>query len=342
MSHNINFNALRGSYSFVSRKEKAWHGLGQVVDYALTSEEAIRLANMDFNVEKRPCFIRPNPNDTAFTQEVPNTFALMRTDLNIVLNKSGKTVTDSYHVVQNVEAFEFFDNIVGSKEAIFETAGVLGLGEKIFITAKLPKNIKIKGSSDEIEQYLLLSSSHDGAGAIEVLFTPIRVVCNNTLTLALKKRSNKVSIRHTKSAKDKLLQSQQVMGIYKAYEHEFIQVIDFLATQPMVEEQVIETTAKLVFNNNEVELFKKADWKLYKVDEISVRKKNIFDGLLTGVDSGVGQDQYRGTKLWMLNGVSTYLNNIKDYKGEEKKFEYIISGGGQRLMQSTLDLLLIQ
>ena len=91
-------------------------------------------------------------------------------------------VGKDYHIVQNIDAFAFFDSIVGGKDGIlYETAGALGKGEKIFITAKLPDYIHV-GKSDLIEQYLFLTTSHDGGGSITAAFTPVRIVCNNSAT----------------------------------------------------------------------------------------------------------------------------------------------------------------
>lgn len=340
MGHNIEYNARRGRHSFFSLKEPAWHGLGQIVQDAVTSEQAIKLAGLDFTVEKREVFTKPNPNNDLHLLEVPNTFCLLRTDLNVILNKGGRTVTSAYEVVQNVEAFEFFDNIVGSKQAIFETAGALGNGERIFVTAKLPSNFRILGSNDIIENYLLFTSSHDGSSAVEVMFTPIRVVCNNTLTLALSRNVNKISMRHTSNVKDKLAQAARLMGLYKIYDTEFQELISKLAREQMTELEVTDKVGKLIFTDGEQELWRKAEYRLENVAEISVRKRNQFDTMYDSIESAVGQDSFRGSKLWFINGVSSFLNNVKEYKGQDQKFEYVMYGGGQQLLNKALNIVM--
>ena len=139
MAHNINYNEQTRRYSFFSVKEKAWHGLGQIVKQYPTSEEAIKHAGLDYEVVKSPLFTNGSEIITDFnhlemnqnTLEVPNYFANIRTDNNTVLGVVGK----DYHIVQNHEAFNFFDAIVGGDEGIlYETAGALGKGERIFIT----------------------------------------------------------------------------------------------------------------------------------------------------------------------------------------------------------------
>ena len=216
MAHNINFNEQTGQHSFFSVKEKAWHGLGQIIKDYPTSQEALKFAGLYFTVEKRKLFSYDNENQNGNPDtdiiipeiEVPNFYATVRTDSETVLGVVGK----DYEVVQNTDAFSFFDSIVGGDGIQYETAGALGKGERIFITAKLPGYIKV-GKADLIEQYLFLTTSHDGFGSITAAFTPVRIVCQNTLNAALRNHSNSIKIRHTANAKDRLEQAHKVMGI---------------------------------------------------------------------------------------------------------------------------------
>jgi phage/plasmid-like protein (TIGR03299 family) len=103
----------------------------------------------------------------------------------------------------------FFDAIVGGGGILYETAGALGKGERIFIIAKLPDYINV-GNNDLIEQYLFFTTSHDGSGSITAAFTPVRIVCNNTLNAALRKQSNSIKIRHTVNAKERLEEAHKL------------------------------------------------------------------------------------------------------------------------------------
>ncbi len=122
MAHNLNFNDRTGKYSFFSVKEKAWHNLGQIVEEHPTSEEAIKFAGLDYEVEKSPLFTKgrgiTESQDALIMSnselEVPNYFANIRTDNNTVLGVVGK----DYQIVQNREAFSFFDSIVGGGDGI--------------------------------------------------------------------------------------------------------------------------------------------------------------------------------------------------------------------------------
>lgn len=148
-----------------------WHGLGVRVESAVCSEEALEVSGLNWNVIQRP--IMTSTNDP-----IPGYKANIRDTDNRVLG----VVTDRYRVVQNSEAFAFTDSLLG-EGVKYETAGSLQEGRKIWLLAKLPDKYIIEG--EQIEPYLVFSSSHDGSGAIKVAMTPVRVVCQNTLNLAL-------------------------------------------------------------------------------------------------------------------------------------------------------------
>jgi phage/plasmid-like protein (TIGR03299 family) len=181
MAHNL--ENRNGVTSFAST-QKAWHGLGQIVNGAMTAEEAIKLAGLGYDVVKVPNHIIWNGQQI----ETPSSFSTVRTDTGDIL---GDKVGNRYTIVQNKEAFSFFDSIVGGDMAMYETAGVLGRGEKVFITAKMPEMIRIAGTDDLTEVYVILTSSHDGSGAVIAAVTPIRIVCQNTMRLALNNKSAK-------------------------------------------------------------------------------------------------------------------------------------------------------
>ncbi len=213
MAYQIHFNEQTGRHSFYSVKEKPWHNLGQTVQDYPISAQAIAHAGLDFEVEKRRLFT-PSASIVARDEiisgrlDITEYCSTVRTDTDTVLGVVGK----DYHIVQNRDAFSFFDSIVSGDGILYETAGALGSGERIFITAKLPDYIRV-GKEDLIEKYLFLTTSHDGSGSITAAFTPIRIVCANTLNAALQSKTNTVRIRHTSNAKDRLEQAHKVMGI---------------------------------------------------------------------------------------------------------------------------------
>jgi phage/plasmid-like protein (TIGR03299 family) len=148
-----------------------WHGLGVCVESALSSDEALVQSGLDWKVIQKP--LMTSTYDPVFGYK-----ANIRDTDNRVLG----VVTDRYKVVQNHEAFAFTDTLLG-EGVKYETAGSISDGRKIWMLAKLPDKYIIEG--EQVDPYLVFSSSHDGSGSIKVCMTPIRVVCQNTLNLAL-------------------------------------------------------------------------------------------------------------------------------------------------------------
>jgi phage/plasmid-like protein (TIGR03299 family) len=216
MSHNL--NVVNGRVSMMYTGEKPWHQLGTKVDNALTSEEAIKVAGLNYEVEKQPIFLA---NGT----KVENQYATVRKDTSVPLGVVGRR----YTVLQNDHAFKFADALVGIKEAVYQTAGALGNGEIIWILAKLNGVVEVvKG--DITEKYLLLTNRHDGLGSVQIMWTGIRVVCQNTLNMALGSRNDlSVSLRHTASIGMKVDEVRRALGIISAKDLIFAEAAKRLA-----------------------------------------------------------------------------------------------------------------
>lgn len=313
MAHNLEI--VGGKASFASTL-KAWHGLGTIVDGAMTSEEAIKLANLDYTVITAPLLADVNGVGQF---PVPDKFATLRTDTNKVLGVVG----NRYTVVQNKDAFAFFDEIVGGKHAMFETAGVLGQGERIFVSAKMPDVIQIAGTDDISEVYVLLTSSHDGSGSIIAAVTPVRVVCQNTLNAALRSTVSRVCIRHTTSAESRLKEAHKLLGISHKYITEVNEMFNSLAKKKITDEQVI----KLV---NELFKSKKEQGGEEDVEE-STRTKNIREGVLNSYFTGIGQDAILGTAWGAYNGVTHYLGHVRKYKTGDARFDSLMDGASAEI-----------
>ena len=207
MAHNLNIHNGRASMMYVG--DAPWHKLGVKLPKLATSAEAIEAAGLDYEVHKKQLFCKPNGRHLV---EVPRSFCTVRRDTEAVLGIVG----DRYTVLQNEDAFTFFDSLVGTGEAIFETAGALGQGESIWLLAKLPGYIRV-GRNDEVKKYLLLTNSHDGKSMVRAKLTPVRVVCNNTLSAALEGAEQEVRIRHTPSAVDRLEEAHKILGLTNAF-----------------------------------------------------------------------------------------------------------------------------
>jgi phage/plasmid-like protein (TIGR03299 family) len=338
MGHNI--NQVNGKDSFFSVKEKAWHGLGQIVDQYPTSAEAIKYAGLDYEVIKSPLFTYQRDETIGDNGEVvegsqmpvPNHFATVRTDNHAVLGVVGK----DYEIVQNVNAFEFFDAIVGGGDGIlYETAGALGKGERIFITAKLPGYIRV-GKQDMIEQYLFLTTSHDGFGSITAAFTPIRIVCNNTLNAAMRNHSNSIKIRHTASANDRLKQAHLLMGISGSLGTELEGLLNHWS-QVKITDKEVKRLIQIAMSPNKEVLKNLAQGK---VDELSTTYTNIVDNVYEyALFSPTQQmETTAGTVFGAYNAITGYFQNVRSFANDEAKFKSIMDGTAKQRGQTAFDL----
>lgn len=330
MAHNINYNSQTGKYSFFSVKEKAWHGLGQIVEQYPTSAEAISHAGLDYEVAKSPLFTKGSgiiqTSDSiemgSSEFEVPDYFANIRTDNNAVLGVVGK----DYQIVQNREAFSFFDAIVGGGDGIlYETAGALGQGERIFITAKLPDYIRVGKGDDVTEKYIFLTTSHDGSGSITAAFTPIRIVCQNTLNASLRSMSNVVRIRHTSGAKQRLDDAHKVMGMADKLSSQLEGIFNEWAKVKVADNEVKKLIQLALCPNKETfELIKKGA----EAEVSAVFRNTVEDAFAYAMTSDTQQMQTtKGTLFGAYNAVTGYYQNVRKYKDSEAKLQSIVMGG---------------
>ena len=329
MAHNLNYNERTGRYSFFSVQQKAWHGLGQIVEQYPTSAEAIKYAELNYQVIKAPLYTRGTgisiDNDGEIKEGgnilVPGQFATLRTDNNTVLGVVG---TD-YQVVQNADAFCFFDAIVGGGDGIlYETAGALGNGERIFITAKLPDYIRV-GGDDVAEKYIFLTTSHDGTGSITAAFTPVRIVCQNTLNAALGNMSNVVRIRHTSGAKQRLENAHKVMGLANQLSIQLEGIFNQWAKVRICDAEVKKLIQLALCPNKEtLDALKKG-----AEDELStVFKNTVEDAFAYAMIAETQQmDTTKGTLFGAYNAVTGYYQNVRNYKDDESKLQSIVMGG---------------
>lgn len=329
MAHNINFDENTGKHNFFSVKEKAWHGLGQIVDQYPTSAEAIEHAGLNYQVQKANLSaVNLSSQNTAQNVPVPNFSATMRTDNGAVLGIVGK----DYQIVQNRDAFTFFDSIVGGDGILYETAGALGKGERIFITAKLPGYIEV-GTDDLIEKYLFLTTSHDGSGSITAAFTPVRIVCANTLNAAMKNMTNVVKIRHTSNATERLRTAHKVMGIASRFSEEIGETFNNWAKKPITDPQLRRLIEMAMAPNKEV----LGNLKDGKVNALSTQFVNIVEDVYEYALSNPTQQlpTTMGTVYGAYNAVTGYFQNVRKFHDDEAKLKSIILGGTAQIRSQT-------
>lgn len=205
MPHDL--ATTNGQTAMMYAGETPWHGLGTKLDEPATAAEAIEAAGLNYEVD-----LRPIVTDDGIP--IPKRKAVVRNDSNAVLGVVG----NSYQPVQNHQCFGFLDSVVEDGQLRYHTAGALGQGEKVWMLAKMPHEIRIKNSEDVTEQFLLLSNSHDGSSALRVFFTPIRVVCANTLGMAERRgRGQGVSIIHKGDLDEKVTEARDILGFAKRF-----------------------------------------------------------------------------------------------------------------------------
>ncbi|MCM1543568.1 MAG: DUF932 domain-containing protein [Blautia sp.] len=214
-------------------REKPWHGLGTMVAEAPDSAAALRLAGLDWNVVQKE--IGTLDGGAA----IPGFRANVRdTDGNVL-----GIVTDRYRVVQNAEAFSFTDELLG-EGVRYETAGSLQGGRRTWILARLPHQYIING--EEVTPYLVFMNAHDGSGAIKAAMTPVRVVCQNTLNLALSTAKRSWSFNHTGDISGKLDEARDTLLYAGQYMAELGRTIGKLGQIKLSDGKVTEFISALI------------------------------------------------------------------------------------------------
>lgn len=336
-----------------------WHsGLGTDVTDCVTAQDVMKKAGLDYSVKKcelvaeMPFSINSNNlvvetrgefvHDTKIYRPCPNAYATYRTDENVPLG----IVKEKYEVVQNIDAFTFFNDAIGEDKALWQTAGVLGYGERIFVSAKLP--IKTSVNGDPIDNYLVFSNSHDGSTSINIMFTPIRVFCTNMLNAALNSSDCFIRLRHTKSVKDKLEFGAKVLASAIEYSKSAEQLYNSISAVTMKEDDALEFIVKLILsdeeyfkliNHDDKNGFRKIlyrDYRTIEVTGISTKKINQICNMFDYYNNGVAQEDIKGTAWGVYNGVTGYYSNVVNLGGQ-KRFDSLLYGGANRTMMKALN-----
>jgi phage/plasmid-like protein (TIGR03299 family) len=321
MAHDL--ATTNGRTAMMYAGEVPWHGLGTRLEEPATAREAIEAAGLDYLAELKT--IR-----TTDDVPVPSRKAVVRSDSGDVLGVVG----NSYVPVQNHQAFGFLDAVVADGGLRYHTAGALGKGERIWMLAKLPDDIRVKGSDDITEKYLLLSNSHDGSSSLRVHFTPIRVVCSNTLAIAARNgRGQGVSIIHKGDPAAKVRQAQEVLGLATRFYDDVDEQIDRLARHYPSSRQ-LEEYFRQVYPDSPV--------------GPSTRAKNIREEFLRLFEQGIGHDmpEIRHTTWTALNAVTEYVDHYRSTRGKtvhdraSNRLESAWFGSGARIKERAWELAL--
>lgn len=321
MAHNITIRENGQAECFVAVKP-AWHELGQVTPEALTSAQAIEAALLNWQVEKVDLYAYHNGKLVLVDGKV----GMQRTDNGKVLGVVGT----KYQPVQNVTAFKFLDPLAREGELKYESAGSLNEGRVIWLLARMPQDTFIS-ADDRNENYILLKSGHDGSTSMEVMQTKIRVVCQNTLNLALSNNTNRIRVKHCLNAPTKMEEARAFLMGMKAESDNLDRILKDLSIVGVASNKVTEFLDKM-FPMPTVD---GADGK------VSTKTKNIRDQILNNFEFDAEQqtEATKGTAYGLLNAVTKYVDHQRNEKNPDARALSAMFGQGSDLKGKALSTL---
>lgn len=279
-----------------------WHGLGEMVQEALSSEDALRMAGLDWEVTQLPVL-------ADFNGDIRTTHGYKH-NVRSTDNKVLGIVTDKYRICQNKDAFAFTDALLDA-DVKYETAGSLFGGKRVWLLAKMPTEVVL---GDEIAPYLVFTNAHDGTGAIKVAITPTRVVCNNTLNMALNGAKRYWSTRHVGDLEYKMEESQRTLELATDYMKKFNTTAELLVDKVIPNSSFQELLAELFPMPKNID-----DTSMRTIDNI-LDKRNTLEYVYNNAPD---IQKFKNTGWGVMNAVSdmvlhsepkrktaTYQNNL--------------------------------
>lgn len=362
MAHGLEERDGKFSFAENGSRERAWHGLGEVVKEPMFVADALKKCRADYKVQLQPIVALSDELITAMDNGdfinaamlrdllVDGKKATMRTDLNTALG----ITSDTYGIVQNEDAFKFVDMLCSGLDAdrtehpTIECCGVLGKGERVFITCKMPQDIILNPHTDDrIETYVVFTTSHDGTGAVRCMVTNIRVVCSNTLNWAMRNNSGRISFRHSSRVmsrldllnKENAQFAYRTLGLWQEYETSFKESLDHLRNVKLAEKDLDRIIAEITLAEDAKKIF--FETKNINHDDIPTRGRNIFIGMKESMENGIGQDILEsGNALWAINGITSYYQNVANFKNQESMFDNMMDGNVYKKVQKAYDMML--
>jgi len=342
MAHELTIRTdgtVEAAYSL----KAAWHGLGQVIDHAMTSEDAMREAHLNWGVLQAPLRgldMRPDP---PVSIEIPDHVANIREDDGAVLGIVGK----DYQIVQNAEAFSFLDALVPDGIVKYESAGSLKGGKRVWVLARMPETFDV-AEGDKLEQYILMLTSHDGTRAVTVKPTSVRVVCQNTLDMSMAMGGRSLEVAGV--GEDVLKQAKQMVLSIRHTKNagKNVKTALGMVTSAQAAFDVYHSRAKRLagigFDTS----------RLQALTEILIPKEDgINDTYRAKVRAGImgaftddpqNIASIRGTAWAAFNAVTQYVDHEARFHGEgrqraENRMVSVTEGANARLKVQALDLI---
>lgn len=300
-----------------SVREKPWHGIGTIVQDAPSSKEAIQLAGLDWLISQKDVY-----TDTGV--QIPGYKANIRSTDQSVLG----VVSDRYQIVQNEDAFAFTDGLLG-EGVTYETAGSLQGGRRTFILARLPERFIIAG--DEIMPYFVIMNSHDGSCSIKAAMTPVRVVCQNTLNLALKTAKRTWTARHTSNIMDRIDDAKTTLQFAEKYMSELGKGVDSLVHKKLTDRKVMEFLSEFfpvtedmsaAQKKNNLILLNDMKARYFDAPDLQDTGRNGYRFINAVADFATHADPIRRTKNYKEN---LFLKTVEGNPLTDKAYQMVLS-----------------
>lgn len=323
MSHEI--SKSNGVTEMFSGRGKLpwWQGMdgltATVVKGLVTWREALELAHLNWKVKGYPVTVNGRTLDFPTEDTSENCWqGVCREDTGECLG----IMRGRYEPIQNADAFSFFDCLVANGEAAYDTAGALRGGRQVWALAKVDGTEKING--EEHDKYALMVTSHDGSYSLMVQFVLVRVVCANTLSIALAGAKSQCKIRHTDGWRNKEEEARRILGVGNKY----------FAT---IQEAVKNLTSRLL-SPAEMEIFTAAMFPVKEGEEVSTRTANIRAEVNRLFSQGDGN--HGATRYDAFNAVSDYTDHVSTLRGAgSTRLESALMGTGAQLKQKAFEYL---
>jgi len=315
--------------------EVPWHGLGKNVEHVLTAEEAINEAGLNWDVELAQIYTRFGGKLT----QIKERRAVRRMTDGQVLG----VMSPSYAPVQNREAFKFFDSVVGTGEAKYHTAGSLRGGQRIWMLAKVDGKGSMSIKGDAVDKYLLLLNGHDGGLALKMFFTPVRVVCMNTLMAAEagSKRIETFYAKHMGNITTKLDTAREILGMTMKFFDGFQEKATKMAMLALPAPQFPKMLCA-AFGDGRIRPEDVVRIPDFVKSEKQQEEMEMVQMLFEGSGKGLNEKGIRGTRWAAYNAVVEHVDYEKQFRGDNaanNRLENIWFWGGQRIKQRAWDYL---
>ena len=298
-------------------REKPWHGLGTEVKEAPTSADALVYAGLDWTVDQKNVYAEDGTLISGYKVNIRSTD-------NAVLG----IVSDRYRVVQNEDAFQFTDDLLGAG-VTYETAGALQGGRKVWMLARMPQRYIIAG--DEIAPYLVVMSSHDGSSGVKVAMTPIRVVCQNTLNLALGSAKRVWTTKHTENVMSRVHEARETLMLAETYMGELGRGIDELSKIRLTDRKAMDLMQEFfpvtndvpdVQRRNNLRLLEDMKLRYWEAPDLSNVGRNGYRFVNAVSDFATHADPIRRTKNYDEN---LFMRTVEGNPMIDKAYKMVLA-----------------